>query len=168
MDFLRDLQFIIQCVLVFQCVVFSLFLLFTKKGSRAGNNIFAFMLISLGLTTIGGIIIYLMKPGETIYDTLFLLIYGTFPFQFLWIPLLYLFTLSLTTSDFNFQNKFMIHFIPFILIMARVIILILSKSQDDIKAIISTDFLFNSFEKNFYYFLEYLQFYSYAEIGRAS
>jgi len=162
MDFLKNIQFIIQCILVFQCIIFSLFLFLSKKRSRTGNNIFAFMLISLGLTTIGGIIIYIMKPDETIYNTLYWLVYVTFPFQYIWIPLLYLFTLSLTTPDFNFHKKFMLHFLPFILIMARVIILIFSKSHDDIKAIISTDFLFSPFEKSCYYFLEYLQFYSYA------
>jgi len=119
------------------------------------------MLISLGLTTTGGIMINWLKLGEMIYNNIPWIHYFPFTFQYLWVPFLYLFTLTLTQSSFKFQKLHIFHFLPFTLIAIRVLIFTFWKSPEEIRAIMTLDLLFNSFESGFYYIVEYIQFYSY-------
>ncbi|MBN1182340.1 MAG: AraC family transcriptional regulator [Bacteroidales bacterium] len=120
------------------------------------------MLISFGITTLGGIFIYLAKPGDTIYNIFYSLIYVAFPFQYLWVPLLYVFTLSFAIPTFKIKKSYLLHIIPFSLIIIRVVILLISENPENIRKITTTDFLFNPVERTMYYILEYLQFYFYA------
>lgn len=164
MELLKNLQFIFQSILVFQCAVFAVFLLIPGKGNRTGNIFFALMLIFMGLITFGGILINQAEPGEVTDVGTVILFYFLFPFQYLWIPFFYLYTLTLTRHSFRFQKKHLIHFIPFGVIFIRVLIFVPLNRPVLIEKVMAPD-LFYSFESDLYYIFEYVQFYFYTIVS---
>ena len=161
MDLLYDIKTILNSLIIFLCVVFSIFLLSGSNKKRTGNTIFVFVLISLGLSSTQGIMIHQLYLNKLIYHNIPWLYYYPFTFRYLWVPLLYLFTITLTRSEFKIKKSFLLHILPFAIIFLRVLLLTLLKSPEEIRTMINSNQLFNSIESRFYYLIEYVQFYSY-------
>ena len=161
MDLLHDIKTILNSLIIFLCVVFSTFLLSGRNKKRTSNTIFVFVLISLGLSSTQGIMVHLLYLNKLIYFNTPWLYYYPFTFRYLWVPLLYLFTIALTRSEFKIKKSFLLHILPFTIIFLRVLLLTLLKSPEEIRTTITQNQLFNSIESRFYYLIEYVQFYSY-------
>jgi AraC-like DNA-binding protein len=100
---------IINIITLFQIVFFTVFLSF-KRSHRISNKLLIGFLISQGFIYIDNLGFFYREAVYAYFPHLF---FVGLAFMFLWAPLLYLYVCSLTTVNFTFRRKLLLHFIPF-------------------------------------------------------
>lgn len=109
---LKELLQTLYILTVVQLILLAIFLLNCKKKKIIGNKILSAFLISNAL-----FIAYFILFGTGGYLRKYTIdfFHIGFPFRFLFGPLLFLYTKSITYVDFKLKKRTIIHFIPFIL-----------------------------------------------------
>ena len=103
---------VISVITVFQLLLFAFFLLTIKKKNETGFRILSAFLISNALFIIN----YLFYDIEKLLNvSLINFRFIGFSFGFLFGPLLYLYTKSLTKKNYSLTKKNFLHFIPFLI-----------------------------------------------------
>ncbi|MFO7445317.1 MAG: AraC family transcriptional regulator [Ignavibacteriaceae bacterium] len=106
------LQDIITIVIIFQLLVFTIFL-FVKKTNRYSNYLLGIQLFSQAA---GIFTSFCFAQTEYFYNNFPYLFFIGYPFMFLWGPTFYLYVRSAAFSDFRLRGKHLIHFVPFAVI----------------------------------------------------
>jgi len=158
---LHDIKNIFHLIIIFQCLFFSFYLLTQKNERRLRNIILAAFLLSKAATEIGGVFGHFEELRRFLFTHCPHLFYIDFPFHYLYIPLLYLYIVSITKRDFHFKKVYLLHFTPFILFCILIIFKFHFSSADALREILNAGPIFSSFVWRIFHFLEYVQFFSY-------
>jgi len=162
---LHDIKNIFHLIIIFQCLFFSFFLLTQKNEKRLSNIILVAFLLSKAITEIGGVFAHFEELRNFIISHAPHLFYIDFPFRYVYVPVLFLYVLSMTKKEFHFKKVYLLHFTPFLFFGVLVILRFHINSADTLREIIRADSLLNSFEWLCSDFLEYTQFFIYAAVS---
>jgi len=110
---------IITIITTFQLLLLAIVIINYQKGKRVSNKILSVFMLSNSLL-VGNFVAFRMQV-LSINDLPFLYLIGSSSYLLLG-PLLYLYTRSLCYQDFQFRKREWLHFLPFILISAFLII----------------------------------------------
>jgi len=161
----HNIKTIFHLIIIFQCLVFSFYLLAQKNERRRNNIILTAFLLCLALTQISGVFFHFLELRDIIYSSCPQLFYIDFPFRYLYIPVLFMYILSVTKSDFRFKKVYLFHFIPFVFFCILVLYKFYLNSADTLREILETGNRFTSFESDIFYILDNVQFFSYAIVS---
>lgn len=158
----HDVKNIFHFLIIFQCLFFSFYLLSQKNNRRLGNMILAGFLLSKAITEVGGVLYHFEELRNLVISRAPYLFYYDFPFHFIYVPLLFLYILSLTKKDFLFKKVYWSHFVPFILFF----ILFIGKyhvgNAELLREKLQNGAQFTPLEDLLLSLAEYLQFFAYA------
>ena len=161
---LHDIKNIFHSIIIFQCLFFSFFLLMQKNKRRLSNIILFAFLLTKAITEIGGVLAHFEELRRFIISHAPHLFYIDFPFRYMYVPVLFLYILSITKRDFHFKKVYLFHFIPFLLFSVLTILRFHIKSADTLREILRADSLL-IFEWLDFDFLDYTQFFIYAAVS---
>lgn len=102
---------VLSIIAIFLALLMSYYFITLKKGSRQSNSIFSSLLFVFSIL----ITCSLIYTHGASWNILKLTIIGS-QFALLIGPLIYFYIISITDINFRFKIKYIIHFIPFILI----------------------------------------------------
>ncbi|MBE9511879.1 MAG: AraC family transcriptional regulator [Bacteroidetes bacterium] len=157
----HNIKTIFHLIIIFQCFFFSFYLLTQKNNKRQSNNILIVFLFTIAVTEIGGVLSHFQELRNIIFSASPQLFYIDFPFRYLYMPVLFMYILSVTKSDFRFRKVYLFHFIPFVFFCILVLYKFLLNSADTLREILETGNRFTSPESDIFYILDNVQFYSY-------
>ena len=159
---LHDIKNIFHLIIIFQCLFFSFYLLSQKNERRLSNIILVAFLLSIAITEIGGVLAHFEELRRFFYSYAPQMFYIGFPFRYVYVPVLFLYILSITKRDFHFKKVYLFHFTPFLLISVLFILRFHINNADILREILRTGYLLTSFERLGFGFLENTQFFIYA------
>ena len=129
---------ILNCISMFQLMLFIFFLL-GKSKNRTSNFLLAAFFLSQFISIADHFISSQRQFFQTISPQLF---YLGFPFPWLWSPLFYLYVKSLFFSDFKLSAKHFLHLIPFFIFLQFVLVTFHFKSmQEKMLLVMNNDLL---------------------------
>ena len=158
----HNVKTIFHLIIIFQCLFFSFYLLAQKNDRRRNNIILTAFLLCIALTQISGVFFHFLELRNIIFSSSPQLFYIDFPFRYLYMPVLFMYILCVTKSDFRFKKVYLFHFIPFVFFCILVLYKFHLNSADTLREILETGNRFTSFESDIFYILDNVQFYSYA------
>jgi len=145
----------ISCLfIIMQFILLGIFLVYHPKGNRTSNRILAAFLFTDALFSL--YIPFFNNLSGFFYEYRVHFFRITEPLRFLLGPLLYFYTVSLTSSDFKLKKKHLWHALPFILNYLLLLIFFHFKSYEAKVEILNSN---NRFETKWLYFNFYC-FYS--------
>lgn len=112
MAFLHNLKSVFHVLIIFQCVVFSIFLLSARPKKR-GHTFLILFLVAVGLNELGGVFLHFLDLRRLIVSQLPRILYLDYPLSLLAAPLLYLFVLSVVRKDLRLKLGASLHLLPF-------------------------------------------------------
>lgn len=121
---LHDIKNIFHLIIIFQCLFFSFYLLSQKNDRKLSNIILAAFLLSKAVTEIGGVLSHFEALKSIVISHFPHLFYIDFPFRYVYVPLLFLYILSMIKKDFEFKKSYSFHFTPFIIFFILMLILV--------------------------------------------
>jgi len=151
------LIFNILCLFItVQFTLFGIFLVNHPKGSRTSNKILASFLFANALYLV--YIPFFNNGTGFFFEYQIYFFRTTEPFSFLFGPLLYFYTVSLTIQDFKFKKKYLWHSLPFILDYLYILIFFYLKSYEVKLEILYTDrwFVIKLLCFNFFFFAQFI------------
>lgn len=125
------------------------------------NIILAAFLICVAVSELNGIFYHFVELKKLILSRVPHLIEVAFPFVYLYIPILFLYVLSITKKDFRFKKTHCVHFIPFALFCIFIGIKFGTLSAGAIREMVQTSSLYTSLEDLVFDLVEYVQFFGY-------
>lgn len=158
----HDIKNIFHFIIIFQCLLFSFYLLSQKNARRLSNRLLAGFLLSKAITEIGGVLYHFGELKALVSSRVPHLFYVDFPFHYLYVPVLFLYILSLTKKDFIFKKVYWLHFIPFGFFCVLFFFRFHIQSADALREILRDGSRFTSTENLVLSLVEYLQFFAYA------
>ena len=157
----HNIKTIFHLIIIFQCFFFSFYLLTQKNDQRRSNNILIIFLFTIAVTEIGGVLSHFQELRNVVISYAPQLFYIDFPFRYLYMPVLFMYILSIAKSDYKFKKMYLFHFIPFVFFCILVLYKFLLNSTDTLKEILETGNRFTSSESDIFYILDKVQFFSY-------
>ena len=136
---------ILNCISMFQLMLFVLFLMGKNKNRRSNFLLAAFFLaqfLSIADHFITSQKVFFLGISTHLF-------YIGFPFPWLWSPLFYLYVKSLFFSDFKISAKHFLHFIPFFVFLQYVLITFHFKSMEEKMTMITNNELLTSYSSLF-------------------
>lgn len=158
----HDVKNIFHFLIIFQCFFFSAYLLSQRNKRRLSNIILAGFLLTKAVTEIGGVFYHFEELKKIIFDAAPYLLYYPSTFQFVYVPLLFLYILSFTKKDFAYKKIYWCHFIPFILLFVFFIVQFNPGTTELIRVRLQSGFRFTLLEDRLLSLAEYVQFFAYA------
>ena len=159
---LHDIKTHFHLIIIFQCLFFSFYLLSQKNERRLSNIILVAFLLSKAITEIGGVLAHFEELRRFFYSYAPHIFYIGFPFRYVYVPVLFLYVLSITKRDFHFKKVYLFHFTPFLLFSVLFILRFHINSADTLREILRTGSLLTFFERLGFDFSENTQFFIYA------
>ena len=132
---IRTITDIIAIITVAQLILFALFLISAKKDRGFDKIALALFLISNGFFILN-FLAFRYRSEIVPYTVNLFFIGGTFGFLF--GPLLYLYTKSVTSREYRFTKKELLHFIPFIIVFILTLFRFQFQSYDTKIALLQT------------------------------
>jgi AraC-like DNA-binding protein len=126
------------------------------------NVILAAFLLSKAMSELGGVFFHFGELKQLILSYCPHLLYVPFPFRYLYVPVLFLYILSMTKKPFHLKKRYLFHFVLFVFFCVLVLLKFQFLSGDTIREMIGIGSFFSSSERNLFNLLEYLQFFGYA------
>jgi AraC-like DNA-binding protein len=158
---LHDIKSILHLIVIFQCLFFSFYLLTLKNIKRLSNIILAAFLLSKAISEIGGVFAHFGELRELVILNCPHLLFIHTPFHYLYVPMLFLYVLSLTKKQFHIRKNYLFHFFPFIIFLTLIILKFYIHGADRIRDILNAGNFFSSLEAWIFGILVYVQFFSY-------
>jgi len=162
---LHDIKHIFHLIIIFQCLFFSFYLLSQKNERRLSNIILVAFLLSKAITEIGGVLAHFVELKRFIISHAPHLFHIDFPFRYVYVPVLFLYVLSITKRDFHFKKVYLFHFTPFLLFGVLTMLRFHINSADTLREILRDDSLLIFFEWLGFDLLEFTQFFIYAVVS---
>jgi hypothetical protein len=122
-------------------------------------------LLSKAVTEIGGVFAHFEELRNFIISHAPHLFYIDFPFRYVYVPVLFLYVLSITKRDFHFKKVYLFHFTPFLLFGVLTMLRFHINSADTLREILMDDSLLIFFEWLGFDLLEFTQFFIYAVVS---
>ena len=157
----HEIKNIFHFIILFQCIVFIFFLLSQTPKKRYSNFIFITFLLSIMLIELGGIAAHFIDLTELIYNRFPQFYYFVFPVRYIYVPLLFLYILSFSKSNFRFLKFYYLHFTPFLIIFFIILFRNILVDPDFIRSYLQTGEIFEHYEKRIYYLIEVIQYLCY-------
>ena len=157
----HEIKNIFHFIILFQCIVFIVFLLSQASKKRQSNFIFIAFLFSITATELSGIAVHFIDLREFIYNRFPQLYYYVFPVRFIYIPLLFIYILSFSKSNFRFIKFYYLHFTPFLIIFFIILFKNILVDSDIIRSYLQTGEIFEHYERRIYYLIEVIQYLCY-------
>lgn len=157
----HDIKNIFHIIIIFQCLLFAIFLLSQGNNKRQSNSILSAFLFSIIVIEIGGVAAHFIELKNLLIVHFPQLFYLIFPFRFLYVPLLFLYVLSLTKKDFQISKVDNLHFALFFLIFFLFLFKYVGTDSDSLRSHLQTSTLFNNAEGRIYNLIEFIQFFFY-------
>lgn len=164
MEILSDIKHILHLIIMFQCILFSIYL-FTQKERRKSNRLFALFLLAVALSSLDGLYAYFPELRMLVYRHIPHLFHIGFPFHYAYTPLLFLYILSMIRPDFKLKSKHLLHFIPFLFFCIIIITKFHIHSVRTLQAILAADEAFTLVPVQLYNHIEDAQFFLYAVVS---
>lgn len=165
---LYEIKHIFNIIIIFQLTLFSIFLFTRRNEGRCRNQILAVFLLSIAIITLGHVFDHYV---ESVYLHLPHLFYIDFPFYYLYPPLLFLYTQSLTDDYFTLKGKRIRHFIPFLVFLTLIIFKYHIHGVETVRHMLTSgprsNPIFSSTEGHILTSMQYLQFFVYAAASLA-
>ena len=139
-----------------QFIFFGIFLMFQQKGNRISNKILAFFLFAYALFAL--YVPFFNNFTGFFFEYRIYLYRITEPLRFLFGPLLYFYTFSLTSQKFRFKKKYLWHTLPFIINFLILLIFFYLKSYDTKEKILHPESWFATKWLYLNFYLFYTQF----------
>jgi len=158
----HDVKNIFHFLIIFQCLFFSFYLLSQKNNRRSSNLILAGFLLTKAITEIGGVLNHFQELATIIFNAAPYLFYYPYTFQFVYVPLLFLYILSFTKKDFAFKKVYWCHFIPYILVFVFFIVKFNPGTAELLRDRLMSGFPLTLLEDRLLGFTAYTQFFAYA------
>lgn len=150
---------IICLFIIVQFILFSIFLVFQRKGNRISNKILAVFLFAYALFAL---YVPLFNNFTGFFFASRIYFYRiTEPLRFLFGPLLFFYTVSLTSREFRFRKKHLWHTLPFIVNALALLIGFHLKSYDVKENILNSETWFATKWLYLNFYLFYTQFFIY-------
>ena len=143
---LHDIKSILHLIVIFQCLFFSFYLLTLKNIKRLNNIILAAFLLSKAISEIGGVFAHFGELREFVISYCPHLFFIHTPFHYLYIPMLFLYVLSLTKKQFHIRKNYLFHFFPFIIFCILIVLKFYIHGADRIRDILNAGNSFSSLE----------------------
>lgn len=125
---LNDIPLIL---VIFQSLLFSIFLLTANLRKRKCNMVLAFFIFAIGIDSLDTLI-YWSTPIREIFLTFSVNIFFSLKFGvYLAAPMLYLYVKATLYSDFHFDKRCLIHFVPLILFPIFTVAMYLSMDANE-------------------------------------
>lgn len=124
---------IITIIMIFQLLVFSIFL-FIRKVKNVSNYLLALQLFSQAAGILNG---FCFQQFDFFYNNFPHLFLAGFPFMFLWGPTFYLYVKSASFTDFKFKTLYLLHFIPFLAALIFLLIYFYPLSYEEKRILLS-------------------------------
>jgi len=162
MNLLHDIKVIFYAIIIFQCLFFSIYLL-TQANARRRNNVWlAAFLLAVLITAAGGFIGHFQEIRPAAAASAPWLFYMDTPFAFLYIPLLYMYILSLTRDEFRLRWRHFMHAGAFVLVALAVGLKIGMTSRETLLAALREAIPFRLWEQSVLIYLADAQFFGYS------
>ena len=165
MVILADIKHLLHTIILFQCFLLGFYLLTQKTIRKQSNLILAAFLIAKGLSELGGVLRFFRELSVFIYNSCPHLFYIPISFEFLYMPLLFFYILSMTRDDFKFKKRYLLHgglfFMSFIYISFQYLLY----SADFLRQEMSDGSLFHITESHIFNVSGDIQFFIYAIIS---
>jgi hypothetical protein len=158
----HDIKNIFHFIIIFQCFLFSFYLLSQKNAKRQSNLILVGFLLAKAVTELGGIFYHFEELRNLVFAHAPLLFCIDVPFRYLYVPLLFLYILSLTKKDFMLKKVDWLHFLPFIFFCILLFFGFYIQSGDSLREIFRDGSRFTPKENLILGLAAYLQFFAYA------
>ncbi|PLX17596.1 MAG: hypothetical protein C0597_06945 [Marinilabiliales bacterium] len=152
-------------IIVFQCVLFVLYLLGYKDIRKSSKWLLMLFLIMTALTELGGTLSHFLELRTILIDRAPLSLYAYYPFKLASIPLIYLYIVSLTHKDYTFKSNHLLHFIPFLTVAIYIPIKFYSLEPSIAKTLVENRTLLEGLDYDIIKFAEFFQFYIYAVLS---
>jgi AraC-like DNA-binding protein len=162
MNILHNIKSIFHILVIFQCLLFSSYLLTQKNGKRLSNRILVAFLLAKAVTDLGGFLSHFLELKEYVLVHFPKIFYLDYTFQFLYVPLLYFYFMSLSRKDFRLKKIYMFHAIPFFIVFLLVFFRVSVQSTATIREIVRSNSFFASREAELFMALGHIQFFIYA------
>lgn len=148
-------------MIIFQCLIFSFYLLSQKTQRRQRNLILIAFLISIIFVEMSGVAMHFLELKKILILHCPKLIYLINPFHYIYVPLLFLYILSFTRQNFKINKTALLHFIPFLFIFILFLLKYVFNDSASLKSYLETTSFFNYTEDRIYDFIKFIQFFSY-------
>ena len=148
-------------IIVFQCIIFVLYLFSHKDVRKSSKYILAAFLITKAITEAGGILGHFLELRTLLINDAPLLLYAYYPFKFAYIPLLYFYIIALTNRNFNFKKIYWLHFTPFLIVAVYMVIKFYMIDINLARDLIDKREFLKGVDYNIIKFFEYVQFFYY-------
>lgn len=156
MNFISVYTFV-DVLVVFLLLLFSVFLTQLRAGNRVSHRILAAFLLCLALSYMDGVF---LTFGYVFHYTYAHMVYLTMSFDFLVGPLLYLYVLSRTRTDFKLTPRYGLHGLAFLAHFAFLFFRYHVKSLEEKRSLLETHQVFDHGEilaltivSNLHYFI---------------
>jgi len=165
MVILADIKHLLHTIILFQCFLLAFYLLNQKTKRRQSNVILASFLIAKGISELGGVLRFFRELRVFIYNSCPHLFCIPISFDFLYMPLLFFYILSMTQDDFKFKKRHLLHSGLFLLSCIYITFQYLLHSSDFLRQEMSDGYLFHITENHVFNVSGDIQFFVYAIIS---
>jgi AraC-like DNA-binding protein len=165
MVILADIKHLLHTIILFQCFLLAFYLLNQKTKRRQSNVILAAFLITKGISELEGVLRFFRELRVFLYNSCPHLFYIPTSFNFLYMPLLFFYILSMTQDDFKFKKRYLIHGGLFLLSCIYITFQYLLHSPDLLRQGMSDGYLFHITESHIFNVSGDIQFFVYAIIS---
>lgn len=159
---LHDLKNIFHIITIFQCLFFASYVWFVGRARRIAAGLLASVFVARAAAELGGVFFHFLALRKIVYARAPQLFYIDLPFDFLYLPLLYLYILSLTRKDFSLKKTFPVHLIWPAAIAVAAVLRFRLWDGDALRQLVGPDSRFGSIDQNVIVVLGLVQFVIYA------
>jgi len=152
-------------LIVFQCILFLIYLLNHKDVNRYSKIILIAFLAVKAFTEIGGFFNHFIELRSIMVLKAPFLLYVYTPLRFAYVPLLYLYIISLTNKEFKPSRKISLHFAPTIFLIGYLIVKFLQLDISTAQSLIAKRDFINDIESNLITIADNLQFFTYSALA---
>ena len=140
--------------------------LFSHKDVRKSSKfvLISFLIIK-AVTETGGLFDHFLELRTILVHEAPFLLYADLPFNYVYVPLLYFYVISLTNKDFSFKKTYWVHFTPFIISAVYITIKFYTLDISHARELIGERNFISDIEYNFLEFFEHFQFFCYAVLS---
>ncbi len=157
----HSLKNIFHFLIIFQSLIFIVFILTQKTRNKPRNIILMMFLGSIILVEMTGVVVHFLELKEIIIIHFPQFYYLIYPFQYAYAPLMFLYILSFIKPNFKINKTAFLHFTPLLLMCILFLIkYVIYGSFTEGSSMENTSFFHDS-EDRVYDYIEFIQFFSY-------
>jgi AraC-like DNA-binding protein len=116
MVFLHNLKYVIHAITIYQCLFFAIVICMRFSRRRPQNLYLAGFLLAKAVSELAGVFNHYPELHGALLKNCPQLLLAPLPFGFLYVPMLYLYTVAFTRRPPRFKTRDLLHGFPFLLV----------------------------------------------------